>query len=171
MMAEDLVEWVKTHRRHYYNQELVHLYELCDTRSSFLDMAVMHIRVFANKEDIPDAIGYDYDSLSGYLANSNQMSSVNNVHDRFYDELILGKYNIHISEMTFSCQKVVLRWCLASAYLPSLGVGKWVEYQNTYVYPLPELTGKQTVTLAEVRDCVNIRLKHEHAAIRCICAV
>lgn len=50
----------------------------------------------------------------------------------------------------------VAKWFLKSSYAMKRNLGKFVKVNDGWIYPLPGLNGKQTVSLLEIREQVTI---------------
>jgi hypothetical protein len=168
-MAE-LIDWVHDNRYDFYQAKLEFMIEQCPDRKAFERYALKVLSKYPDKEKIPKPIGFDYYKFDGEFARARHFvrakKGFHSGFNRSYGAMVTGDrggYEIgyDLNDVVAECTVHVKRWCLRSSCLPSKGAGYWVEYHGVYVLPLPELNGKQKVTMMEVRNCVKIIIKDE----------
>lgn len=83
-------------------------------------------------------------------------------------DLITGNYNIINIQLTH--KKEILRWCFQTSYYPTNMEGQWREHGGWYIYPLPELTGRQQIEIADLRKFI-VKEMLRYAIINIYCLV
>lgn len=96
----------------------------------------------------PDVSFRTYKLKNAILINSNL-----HYNETDYLSLICGKIINEIVWKPHRGHKAV-KWCLAAIRIHKESIGKYVEVGSLWVFPLPELTGKQMVSLIELRACI-----------------
>ena len=112
---------------------------------------------FLKITDIPVPVGYEgYEGTICYPVMNNSNGIIG------FHRLVMGE-NFACTDIYFHHTTHVKRWCLVldiANHKVDKYAGRFAYHkgEQIFIYPLPALTGKQVVTLREIRDCVDIVL-------------
>lgn len=112
----------------------------------FIVMLEQLVKEYSDVESIPQPTDISYRTESYQIK-----SATYNTYT--YNQLICDIF----TDITLEGEGIVIKWCLMTSKIHKRDFGKFVRVEHdlvTWIYPLPELDGKQSVSLLEIRNCI-----------------